>query len=206
MDTAGEPDGPVVKGNKEAFVRSCIAYAEAERERLQSEIKQRSEQVARLASELRSASRSVDASRRRLSALQEVLTAERARFEHDFEHLLALPHVRAVEVEGCLVRVLTDAITLEHQGKRYKIGEFALALDLEHGIRVINLANTGDRSAWDHPHVQGELPCLGNLRDGFEKLLGECQIVPLTSMLIQFLESYNPETAYCAIDHWEKVS
>jgi hypothetical protein len=110
-----------------------------------------------------------------------------------------------VEVNGSAVRVLTEEIIIKHEGQRYKIGRFALELDLKEGLRAVNLENTGDKSAWDHPHVQASLPCLGNLRDGFEKLLGECQIVPLVSMLVQFLGSYNPETAYCPIEHWEKV-
>jgi len=108
-------------------------------------------------------------------------------------------------VQGSVIRVLTDEIVVEHEGQRYKIGRFGLELDLEAGLRVVNLENTGDRSSWDHPHVQAGLPCLGNLREGFEKLLGECQIVPLVSMLIQFLDTYNPETAYCPIEHWEKI-
>lgn len=193
------------KGDKEAFVRSCMAYAEAERERLHGEIDKSAEQVSRLSAELRSASRSLHAARRRLSALNEILAAEQVQFEQDFDQLVSLRHVREVEVEGSLVRVLTDTITMEHEGRQYRIGQFALELHLEQGLRVVNLKNTGAKSGWDHPHVQGGLPCLGNLREGFEKLLGECQIVPLASMLIQFLESYNPETAYCPIDHWEKV-
>lgn len=143
--------------------------------------------------------------RRRLSALKEILAADQIQLEQDFDQLLSLPHVRGLEVEGSLVRVLTDTITIEHEGQHYKIGQFALELNLEQGLRVVNLKNTGDKSGWDHPHVQGELPCLGNLREGFEKLLGECQMVPLASMLVQFLESYNPQTAYCPIEHWEKV-
>lgn len=186
-------------------MRSCMAYAEAERERLQSEIQKRAEQVSQLSAELRSASRSLHLARRQLSSLKEILAADQIQFEQDFDQLVSLPHAREVEVKGSLVRVLTDTITIEYEGQRYKIGQFALELNLEQGLRVVNLKNTGDKSGWDHPHVQGGLPCLGNLREGFEKLLGECQMVALTSMLVQFLESYNPETAYCPIDHWEKV-
>ena len=73
---------------------------------------------------------------------------------------------------------------------------------LFNGIRVVNLNNASPKSGWDHPHVQAGQPCLGNLREGFEKLLGECTLVPLVAMLLQFLETYTPATAYCSIDLW----
>lgn len=195
----------MIESAKSAFVRSCMANVEAERERMQKEINKGAEAISQLSAQLRSASRSLHLARRRLAALKELLAAEQIQFERDFDQLVSLPLVQGVEVHGSAIRVLTDEITIEHDGHRYKIGRFALELDLEEGLRIINLDNTGDRSAWDHPHVQASLPCLGNLREGFEKLLGECQIVPLVSMLLQFLGSYNPETAYCPIEHWQKV-
>jgi hypothetical protein len=190
---------------KSAFVNSCMAHAESEREEIEKEISKGVEQISQLSAQLRSASRSLHVARRRLLAFKTILATERAQLERDFDQLELLPHVQGVEVDGPAIRVLTDEIIIKHEGQRYKIGRFALELDLKQGLRVVNLKNKGDKSAWDHPHVQASLPCLGNLRDGFEKLLGECQIVPLVSMLVQFLDSYNPETAYCPIEHWEKV-
>lgn len=189
---------------KSAYVHSCMAYSEAERERLEDEIRVRAEQVSQLSTQMRSASRALHAARRRSGALGSTSAVERAQFEQDFDQLVSLPQVVGVEVKSSLIRVLTGMIVIEHLGQRYRIGRFELELDLERGLRVVNLENTGQKSGWDHPHVQGGLPCLGNLREGFEKLLGECQIVPLASMLIQFLESYNPETAYCSLDLWQK--
>lgn len=195
----------MIPNSKSAFVNSCMAYAESEREQLETEIKRRAEQISQLSEQLRSASRSLHLARRRLAACKEILATERMQFERDFDELVSLPHVQGVEVSGSTIRVLTDEIIINHQGQHYRIGRFALELDLQRGLKVVNVENAGDKSAWDHPHVQANLPCLGNLRDGFEKLLGECQIVPLVSMLMQFLSSYNPETAYGPIEHWEKV-
>ena len=195
----------MIASSRSAFVNSCMAYAESEREHVEKEINKGVEQVSQLSAQLRSASRSLHAARRRQLAFKAILATEQAQFERDFDQLESLPYVQGVEVNGPTIRVLTDEIIIKHEGQRYKIGRFALELDLKEGLRVVNLENTGDKSAWDHPHVQANLPCLGNLRDGFEKLLGECQIVPLVSMLVQFLGSYNPETAYCPIEHWKKV-
>ncbi|MBI4492071.1 MAG: hypothetical protein HY690_04690 [Chloroflexi bacterium] len=190
----------------QAYARACVAQGEAEVERLRAEVRASAERVTQLSAQLRAASRAIHAARTRLGALEALLATEQARFEQEFEQLATFPKVRGVEMDGALIRVLTDTIYLDHLGRRYRIGEFALELDLDRGIRTINLSNTGQKSGWDHPHVQAGLPCLGNLRDGFEKLLGEYQVVPLVSMLIQFLETFNPDTAYGPIDLWEKVA
>lgn len=182
-----------------------MAYAESEQKQLEEEIQKTAEQISRLSDQLRSASRTLHSARRRLAACKAILANERAQFERDFDQLTSLPLVRSVEVDGSMIRVLTDDIIIEHEAQRYRIGRFAIELDLEKGIKIVNVENSSKKSAWDHPHVQANLPCLGNLRDGFEKLLGECQIVPLVSMLLQFLGSYNPETAYGPIEHWERL-
>jgi hypothetical protein len=192
-------------GAEDAFVRACMAQGEGERERLQVEVDAGAARVLQLSDELRAASRSLHGARRGLEALKETLARERASFRSDFDQLAALPHVASIDVDGSRVRVRTDAIIVRHGGARYRIGEFALELDLEHGVRMVNLQNTGEKPGWDHPHVQGQRPCLGNLRIGIDKLLAECQLVPLTAMLVQFLETYNPESAYCPIERWERV-
>lgn len=189
---------------RQAYVTACMSFGEAERTRLQEEIEQKRVRLAQLSDEVRAVSRTLHAARRRLQAIESIASLERHQFEADFDELLSLPHVRSIELEGTRIRLLTEPIVIEHLGQRYRIGEFALDVDLVRGLQVSNLNNTGPKDGWDHPHIQAGFPCFGNLRDGFEKLLGECQIVPLVSMVIQFLETYTPETAYCSIDLWAK--
>ena len=141
---------------------------------------------------------------KQLTAAESVIASDRLQFERDYEDLLTLPGVRGVEVHGHAVTVHTEPIIIDWEGARYRIGEFALLLDFEHGIQIVNLKNTGPKVGWDHPHVQGHLPYLGNMRDGFEKLLGECQLVPLVSMMLQYLETYHPDTAYTPIEQWQR--
>jgi hypothetical protein len=199
------PAQPPADAVQAAYVAACVGHAHAERERLHDEINTRQTQVARLSQELRAASRALHQARARLKGAEAVLASERARLERDFADLRALPSVRSVEVDGTRIRVRTEPIVIQHADRRYRMGEFALDLDLEHGIQVRNLHNAGQKRGWDHPHVQVGQPCLGNLRDGFEKLLAECQLVPLVAMLLQFLETYTPETAYGPIELWPLV-
>jgi hypothetical protein len=200
---AGPASVPAGTADRSRFAEACMVYGQTELARLGEEVQGGEREVAVRAERLRAAVRTLHAARLRRQAMELALERQRHEFEGDYEVLVSLPHVRAVEVEGSCVRVLTDTITIEHEAERYRIGEFALTLDLERGISVTNLANTGTKPAWDHPHVQGGLPCLGNLRDGCEKLLAECQLPPLVSVLIQFLQTYIPATAYCSIQCWE---
>jgi hypothetical protein len=206
---APEPDEAERAGGgaaSEAFVRCCMAHAQAARAAAAEDVRAGGERVAELSERLRAASRSLHVARLRLAGLEASLAGERARLELDFDQLLRLAHVRDVQVDGSTVRLLTDEIVIEHDRRRFRIGAFAIGLDLGRGVRIDNLANTGPKPEWDHPHVQAGLPCLGNLRDGLDKLLGECQLVPVASMLVQFLETYDPATAYCPVELWEVVA
>jgi hypothetical protein len=153
---------------------------------------------------MRTVSRELHLGRKKLAGLDAEQAEERARFERDYDELLALPGVRRVEAVGSMIRVLTEPVSIDYEGHRYRIGEFAIELGLDFGIRVVNLSNTSWSTGWDHPHVQGGYPCLGNLKEGCELLLGEFQLVPLVSLLLQFLESYDRVSAYGPITLWKR--
>jgi hypothetical protein len=202
-DSAPPADAAAVRA---AYVEACARYGRRERARLQEEIATRDARLARLGDELRAVSRERDNSRRRLATVDAVLATEQGRFERDFEALSALPGVRGVEIDDALIRVLTEPVIILHEGASYRIGEFAIDVDLDRGVRISNLSNTSRTPGWDHPHVQATLPCLGNLQEGCEILLGQLEIVPLVSLLLQFLETYNPVTAYGPISLWERTA
>lgn len=191
---------------RDAFVAACGHFGLDEEARLRSEIGEREATIARLGGELRAVSRELLRSRRRLAGLAGVTRVDEAKFQRDYEALLALPEVAGIDVEGARVRIRTRPISIEHGQRRYRVGTFAIDLDLSlrDDIRVVNLeAPPGD--GWDHPHIQAGLPCLGGLREGCEVLLGELDLVPLVSILLQFLESYDPPSAYASIERWAEV-
>lgn len=189
---------------RQAYVAACLHDVERERVRLRDQLETRRSELNRLSTEMRMLSRELHAGRKRLAGLEEEAAEERGRFERDYDELLALPGVRRVEAVGSMIRVITEPVSIDHEGHRYLIGEFALELSLDFGIKVVNLNNTSWASGWDHPHVQGGYPCLGNLKEGCEMLLGEYQLVPLVSLLLQFLESYDRPSAYGPITLWKR--
>jgi hypothetical protein len=191
-----------------AFVEACVDLARSEESRIRDEIGERERELERISGQLRAVSRELHLSRRRLAGMELVTATDRERFERDYDGILALPHVKAVSVERRRIRILTTPIDISYEGASYRIGEFAIELDLEArtGVRILNLANTSQSTGWDHPHVQGGAPCLGNLQEGVQLLLGEMELVPLAALMIQFLETFNPTTAYGAIELWECVA
>ncbi len=197
-------DGAALHEMRRAYVAACLHDVERERVRLRDQLETRRSEMSRLSAEMRMLSRELHLGRKKLAGLEEEANEERARFERDFDELLALPGVRRVEAVGSMIRVLTEPIVIDHEDHRYRIGEFALELGLDFGIKVVNLNNTTWATGWDHPHVQGGYPCLGNLKEGCEMLLGEYQLVPLVSLLMQFLEAYDRVSAYGPITLWKR--
>jgi hypothetical protein len=183
----------------ETFLNAQVALTEEELDAAEK-------RVASLSKELVQAVRAVHQSRKHHQTVQRSAAAEVEEREEEFEDLMQIRRVRSIAAEGSVITVLTEPMVLEHAGRHYRIGEFSVAVDLNGTIAIRNLSNTITKGGWEHPHVQGGLPCLGNVRDGMMKLLGEGSLVPLTSILIQFLESYDPETAYAPIESWEQVS
>jgi hypothetical protein len=191
---------------RRAYADACLAHLGAELACLAETIVDEQARVDRLSRDLVTASRSLHTARFRRRALEESMSRARAGLETAFDRLLALSGVQRVEVDGHVIRVDTAPVVVQHADRSYLVGRFELDLDLEGEVTIRNVENTITRGGWEHPHVQGGIPCLGNLRDGIMKLLGECELVPLTSMLLQFLEAYDADTAYAEITRWEEVS
>lgn len=202
-----EADGDALPGaTRAAYAQACQRIGEAEVQRLREAVAQREAELAQLGARLRVVSREHHRTRQRLTEAERTAASDQLRFERDFDSLVALPHVGRIDVDGGRIRITTDPIELEHDGRRFRVGSFAIDIDIDRGVHMTNLENTSASTGWDHPHVQGTVPCLGNLQEGCELLLGQLEIVPLAALLLQFLETYNPATAYGPITLWQEVT
>jgi len=115
--------------------------------------------------------------------------------------------VAAVEARDDAIQVTTGPMTIDHGGVVRAIGSFRIELSPLAGVRVFRVdAPRGVRVAWIHPHVQADLPCLGSARVGVEKLLGDLQLVAAAEVMLRFLETYDPDTAYCDVSAWPAVA
>jgi hypothetical protein len=123
----------------------------------------------------------------------------------ELRRVLAVRGVRSVEVVDRTLHVVTDPVQIEWEGVRYSLGIYRLVLDLDGDVHMQSVSELGPKPAWGHPHVQDGRPCLGNLREGVLKLIAEYELALAVQVAMGFLESYQPESAYCAIERWPRV-
>lgn len=198
-DRAGEPATP---GALRRLLEDSLAEQRAALERELAEI---TAQIAELSRRLIALDRRLPACVRRLEALRGRADLE-AFAAAELERLRSLAGVQAVAVEGSALVVITEPLEVVWEGSTYRLGRYRLVLDLAGEIRIESLDRLGPRASWDHPHVQGGLPCLGNLREGVLKLIAEYELALATQVLLGFLSSYQPDTAYTPIEGWPRVS
>lgn len=127
------------------------------------------------------------------------------RAKAELRELRAIPGVAAVEVVEGLLRVSTTPMHVTWMGATYDLGRYRIDLDLAGDIRIESIDKLGPKPAWDHPHVQAGLPCLGNLRQGVLKLVAEYEVAIAVRILLDFLTTYQPEEAYAPIEGWPRV-
>jgi hypothetical protein len=156
-----------------------------------------------LAARLRAAVRTLHDLRGRERELGELSAPD---LERDAGLVRELPGVTSVEVHDEAVVLETGPVTIERSGAVHDIGRFRIELSPATGARVFLVEQPrGVRGAWIHPHVQADLPCLGNARVGVEKLLGDLQLVAAAQVMLRFLETYDEESAYCPLEAWPQL-
>ena len=164
------------------------------------ELRRAGEAVEDLSARLRAAVRRLHDLRGRDQELGELRAAD---FAADAAVLRELPGVVDVAVTDSGVALQTGPVSIERDGRTHAIGRFRVELSPADGVRVFLVAQPpGVGVAWIHPHVQADLPCLGNARVGVEKLIGDLQLVPAAQVMLRFLETYDAETAYCDLSAW----
>ncbi|MCC6177326.1 MAG: hypothetical protein IT305_18660 [Chloroflexi bacterium] len=182
----------------EALVRRSVA---AERAVLDEDVATIPARLAELSRRFVALDRRLPAAARRRAELD---AAEDAKTfaARELACLKRLGGVRAVAVEGDRLTVVSEPIHLPWNGAVYRLGAYQLLLDLAGDVRIQSVDRLGPRPAWDHPHVQDGLPCLGNLREGVLKLIAEYELALATQLLLDFLHLYQPEDAYTPIEGW----
>jgi hypothetical protein len=156
--------------------------------------------VENLSAELRAAVRELHGSRSLHRDLSSTPASTNGFVVDDLLRIAGVDRVRAEREE---LWVDTTWLHIVDGPRAHAIGRFRIRASPVIGVRIERLeAPEGVTAVWPHPHVQGDLPCLGNLRVGIEKLVAVGDLVPMVALLIEFLESYDAETAYCDISAW----
>ncbi len=194
------PTADLVRGYREAVQTSLHEQLNTTEHDLVTD----REELQRLSRRFVTLERQLQDQARRAEVLRE-LDDPSASAERELGRLLAIPGVEGVEVHGLALHVLTQPVHILWEDTRYDLGGYRIVLDLHGDVRIESRDNLGPKPGWDHPHVQDGRPCLGNAREGVLKLIARYELALTAQVLVGFLETYQPESAYCEIEGWPRA-
>ncbi len=103
--------------------------------------------------------------------------------------------------------IQTEPVFIDTTLARYNLGRYSI--ELESGRLKIKAIDKPTKPEYqgrsDHPHVLGGEPCLGNMKEIYD-FIAQGDVVMTVASTLEFLHSYNPDSAYTQIDMWERVA
>ena len=164
------------------------------------------EEIRELEEYLRASGRQMRDLERRLMAAQcRLATLEGHRATPDtvggeFDRIARLPGVTEAWMDEGAVQVLTEPIMIDYGLRRYRLGRFRLMLHFDGRLFLRNL--TDRYETYDHPHIENERPCLGNIQEWIQRLLAQREFAAATEVLLQYLRTVNPADWRKAVVYW----
>ncbi len=190
------------QASRGAYVRACHERVAEEIRFLHAEIAFLEDGVEEMARRTTADTRRLREGYRRLRTLQGRTDGSESS-GGELERLQALPGVRQAGVQDGRISLTTAPILVEHEGRQYRLGRFQVDLNFNGDVRIRNLTNR--MGAYDHPHIHQGRPCLGPIREGIAKLLGEFQFVAAAEVLIDFLHTVNPADWRLPVLRWPEA-
>lgn len=135
-------------------------------------------------------------------------------YKKSFDNLMKIKGVRDVEVQSYNnIDIYTNDIYVNSIGHRFYMGRFKISIDMgANSARIYNLVQECKRrSYWgvlcNHPHVSDKgVPCLGEAATGFMDACRKRRIDIACIILINYLESVNPQdVAGQYLTNWDVV-
>lgn len=186
---------------RQAYVQECRSRVHEEMAFLEQEMRLLEENLEEHARRITAETRRLSTYRERLNTLRGAASSH-AQHLKELDDLKKLPEVREVQVQDGRITVFTAPIHAEYEGREFCLGSYRIEISLAGDIRIWNL--TGAVGAYDHPHIYQGRPCLGNIREGIAKLIGEYQFAALVYVLLDFLKTVNPKDWRVPIVYWQE--
>lgn len=187
---------------REAYISACRERVADEVRFLEDEIAILEEGVEEMARRITSDMRRLREGRRRLH-LSQGWQDPLEDVGLELQRIQEMPEVCGAHREDGWIRLTTASILVEYLGRRHCLGRFQLDLFFNGDVRIVNLTNRV--GPFDHPHVRAGRPCLGGVREGVAKLLGELQVAAAAEVLIDFLKTVNPAEWRLPVFHWPET-
>jgi len=184
------------------FQAACGERVLDEVQRLQQEIDGMERALEEYGRRITAETRALAERRRRLRVLHD-LPLGPANTLREFDRIRELPEVHQVDLADGVIALITHPLEAECGGHRYRLGAFRVDIHFDGDVRMTNL--TDPRGLYDHPHVRQARPCLGNIREGVAKLIGEFEFAAAAQVLIDFLKTPNPHDWRIPVFYWPRV-
>jgi len=196
------------RGTRSALARSSFLGSRSERIAdeigfLEAEIRSTEETLDGVSRHLTAETRHLQGCRRRLRHLKGESDREEVDVVREIQRLSELPDVADVAALAEGLRIITHPITVEHGGRHHALGTFQVDLSYSGQITIRNLTNR--HGFYDHPHIWDGKPCLGNIREGLAKLIGELQLAAAAEVLLDFIRTISPKEWHVSIEHWREI-
>jgi hypothetical protein len=170
---------------------------------LESEIRSTEETLETASRRITAETRHLQACRRRLGQLRGELDEGEADLARELDRLSEHREVAEVTTLPAGLRIITRRLHVEHRGRQYVLGRFQVDLLYNGEITIHNLTNK--HGYYDHPHIWNGTPCLGNVREGLAKLIGEFQLAAAAEVIVDFLKTINHKDWHISIEHWGTI-
>lgn len=193
-----------INQSKNEFLEICSSRISLQIDNHRNDITSREEQVRGFSSQLTSVLQSLAESRDNLDRIVARRNQRSEHWEKEWEALNRHPRIQSIMLSDGVVDIETDPITMTHpddSSKSVLLGRFRIKMNMnDNRIHMKNLDNP--KRNRDHPHIQREVPCFGGHETTISKLQAEGEIAALYEVLIQYLESYNPDDDWGRYAEW----
>lgn len=117
--------------------------------------------------------------------------------------IISHPSVVSLEMVGDGLQVTTVPLTIEHAGKRYSVGRFAIYINKVGMLSVWNLDRLHPNGV-PHPHIsRSGSPCMGNASMAIKDAMTQHRYADAIEYLVRWLaDGYEDELATHKITEW----
>lgn len=204
----------VLDQTKLAYIQECNRRNTDLLTQVQRAVAEDQQAASRLQTELVAASRRLVENQTRLNQINQGVNTETEKYATEFTKLMELPHVVRIEVERFVIKIFTDTMYITYRNRRYRMGEFRIEinngeqraaepLNMLKIFRVGGIRGPNGTPSNNHPHI---LPtgfcCLGNIQMAVVQYLRDYEYAMLTELLIDYLQTFNNDSRYEAIEAW----
>lgn len=192
---------------REVYLYRCLQDLDKVRDNLQDEVSFNRDELINLGDQIKITQFNLAKSERDLSEyksnLENLKNKSKYQFILDFEQILKIKHVAAVDVNCAQLSVYTEMVYIDYQSKRYQIGIIVIDIDIEK-LSFLKLTNLCSTHPGNECHPYGSNFCWGGLNGSIRNTLKNGEFASTVEFMIQAIHSAqgdNPDK----VKEWKEV-